>query len=400
MLPLSNISGYDLINSTISVEPTVCTASGGIVKDIFTNKQNQTTAPAGETFNKSTVCVNDYNRGEGHASSTIQGIAAGSAVVVLSVAACVYYYFWKRRRISIFLAKLLDEENEEKLNLRDLALCRLSETDIQENRVLGSGAFADVWLGTFQGRPVAIKKLHQKLVSLPQLQSFVDEILLMSTFESPFIVKLIGAAWTRPMDLQCVMEYMDSGDLRDYLISHDHQTFGWDEKVVHIQRIAEGLVYLHSMFIIHRDLKSRNVLLDSTKGTKLTDFGVSKADMEATMTMGVGTFRWMAPEVIKSQNYTIASDIYSFGMVLSEFATHLIPYEKEINPDNCQRLGDMPIMVKVVTGEVTPNFGSDCPEWLRQMALECVAHDPDARPSAVQISHRIRIQLGCEYFIL
>ncbi|KAF0712704.1 hypothetical protein As57867_004701, partial [Aphanomyces stellatus] len=222
---------------------------------------------------------------------------------------------------------------------------------------------------------------------------FVDEIHLMSTFNSPYIVQFIGAAWKQPKDMKCVMELMDGGDLRDYLAKHNPKTFPWSEKMVHIQRIAEALVYLHSLSVIHRDLKSRNVLLDSTKGTKLTDFGVSKEDMEATMTMGVGTFRWMAPEVIKSHKYSVASDIYSFGVVLSEFATHLIPYVDEVNTENGKQLGDMPIIVKVVAGELTPSFGSKCPPWLQGLAMECLNYDPLVRPTAAQLSHRIRLHL-------
>ncbi|KAF0708009.1 hypothetical protein As57867_006458, partial [Aphanomyces stellatus] len=211
-----------------------------------------------DTYNNAvfTVCV---LADTGYSPAAIATIVSGVIVVVLGVGIWLYNIRWKKTSGNKGLATTLlsDADNDvtDKLNMRELELCRLSDTDIQLNRVLGSGAFADVWLGTFQGKPVAVKKLHQNRVNTLQLQSFVDEIQLMSTFESPFIVKLIGAAWTRPMDLQCVMEYMDSGDLRDYLISHDHQTFGWDEKVVHIQRIAEGLVYLHSLNIIHRDLK-------------------------------------------------------------------------------------------------------------------------------------------------
>ncbi|KAF0718195.1 hypothetical protein As57867_001844, partial [Aphanomyces stellatus] len=245
--------GYDLTNATISSDSAECIGSGGAIKEIFTNKAGRTTIRGNETYKKMvfTVCV----LGTGLSSTAIAGIVAGSVVVVLGLLA---WYFWQKRKYNSGLSVgLLPEgaNDEEKLDMRELTLYRLPETDIQVASVLGSGAFANVWLGTFQGKPVAVKKLHQNRVNTLQLQSFMDEIQLMSTFESPFIVKLIGAAWTRPMDLQCVMEYMDSGDLRDYLISHDHQTFGWDEKVVHIQRIAEGLVYLHSLNIIHRDLK-------------------------------------------------------------------------------------------------------------------------------------------------
>ncbi|KAH9051499.1 serine/threonine protein kinase, partial [Aphanomyces euteiches] len=134
-----------------------------------------------------------------------------------------------------------------------------------------------------------------------------------------FIVKLLGASWTRPTDLKCVMELMDGGDLKDTWTNTRRTNFPWRKKYQHIHSIAEALVYLHSMNIIHRDLKSRNVLLDSTKGTKLTDFGISKEDIQATMTMGVGTFRWMAPEVLQDSGFQLT---LSLGMLLSEFDTH------------------------------------------------------------------------------
>ncbi|KAF0715719.1 Aste57867_3228 [Aphanomyces stellatus] len=294
----------------------------------------------------------------------------------------------------------LTQHTTEYLDMRDLELYRIKDKEIQVNHIMGSGAFANVWCGTYQGEPVAIKQLQAKNISMSQLQSFLDEIHLMSTFDSPYIVKFIGAAWKQPKDMMCVMELMDGGDLRDYLTKHNAEDFPWADKLVHIQRIAEALVYLHSQNIIHRDLKSRNVLLDSKKGTKLTDFGVSKEDMEATMTMGVGTFRWMAPEVIKSHKYSVASDIYSFGIVVSEFATHLIPYFDQVNPENGQRLGDMPIMVKVVAGELTPSFGTGCPEWLLHLATKCLAFDPDARPTSMQLSHHIRMQLRQAYSVV
>ncbi|RHY45802.1 hypothetical protein DYB38_012600, partial [Aphanomyces astaci] len=183
--------------------------------------------------------------------------------------------------------------------------------------MIGTGAFANVFHGSFQGRAVAVKMLLKSRTStVSQIQSFVHEIQLMSQFDSPYIVNLVGAAWTRPSDLQCVMEFMDGGDLKEYLDTHSSQEFAWADKYVHLLSIADGLCYLHSMNVIHRDVKSRNVLLDSTKGTKLTDFGISKEDIQATRTVGVGTFRWMAPEVLQDQGYTISADIYSFDSAL------------------------------------------------------------------------------------
>ncbi|KAH9149124.1 hypothetical protein AeRB84_007699, partial [Aphanomyces euteiches] len=299
----------------------------------------------------------------------IIGLALGALVCI---GIFVWWFLRRRKRIERTMkspkktySTLTDGED---LDLKGLAIYRVQEKELQLETSLGSGAFANVWLGKFRGDSVAVKTLQEHRVGLDHVQSFVDEIQLMGGFNSPSVVRLIGVAWTRPSDLKCIMEYMDCGDLRDYLVRNRPETFPWSDKLTHVYNIVEGLVYLHSLDIIHRDIKSRNILLDSTKGTKLTDFGISKEDIQATMTVGVGTFRWMAPEVIQSQNYTTAADIYSFGVVLSEFSTHHLPYEDLTNPSNGQPMGDTSIMVKVVAGELQPTFTSDCPEWIHDLA--------------------------------
>ncbi|KAF0687004.1 Aste57867_21224 [Aphanomyces stellatus] len=385
-------------------KPAIVNTNNVETKKPFTVCVTTRASNAGSSSTKNPSNVDPASTSAGASNSSIGtgaivGIAAAAVVVLGGVVYCSMQS-QKKRRLKTQGNTYTQSEtaryyvgNETQLRIQDLEMVRLDGKNLTLSKVLGSGAFANVWHGTYDGESVAVKTLHHSKVTHHQVQSFIQEISLMGSFNSPYIVKLIGAVWTRPSDVQCVMEFMSGGDLRDHLEHHSVDTFSWDEKCTHIYSIAQGLVYLHSLNVIHRDLKSRNILLDVVKGTKLTDFGVSKEDVQETMTAGMGTFRWMAPEVIQDTEYDISADIYSFGCILAEFSTHTIPYSDLKNPVNGQAVADSAIMVRVTRGDLIPSFGNECPPWVHELALQCLAQQPADRPKASQVAFSIRKQL-------
>ncbi|RLO00267.1 hypothetical protein DYB28_010162, partial [Aphanomyces astaci] len=237
------------------------------------------------------------------------------------------------------------------LDLCDLDMHRVHPKDIHLIQPLAQGAYGEVWVAENLGVSIAVKRLLPSKTSLADLQKFIWEIKLLSKYVVRHIVLYV----------QCALH------------------------------IAEGLVFLHSMDpkVIHRDLKSRNVLLDADFNAKITDFGIARETDDATMTAGIGTYRWIAPEVLMDGHYSESADIFSLGVILTELSTELIPYS-DLRNDKGNVYTDTAIMAKVMAGELTPTFASDCPMWFVKLGRECMALTPQDRPTAMKVAYQLR----------
>ncbi|OQR98000.1 kinase, partial [Thraustotheca clavata] len=226
-----------------------------------------------------------------------------------------------------------------------------------------------VWRATLNGETVAVKKLQPIRNSNSEIQDFIDKIDLTASFNCSSIITINGVIWTSPSNLKAVMEYMDLGDLRGYFVQYSPTVFTWQQK---------------RQLLLSR-LKSRNILVDSRKGAKLADFGVSKEATEQIMPRGVRTFRWMAPEVLLQKSCTIAADIYSFSAILSELDKHCIQYFDMKDPSTGTPVPNTVIIRDVMSGKLRPHFTDSCPEWVKLLADSCLQFDPEKRPKIGQI---------------
>ncbi|EQC25369.1 TKL protein kinase [Saprolegnia diclina VS20] len=350
---------------------------------------------------------------DGPSTTTIVEIVAGCFVLVM---AATLLFVWRRRRqhrnSSTVVFEVYDDcdltptsmyEPRETLDSCSLIVpeldtikhLRLEASDVLLLAPMSQGSYGEVWQAHYQKDTIAIKKPMPSFLSATNMRRMIAEILLLSRLSSPFVVTLLGACWNRPMDLMMAMEYMDGGNLQGHLARHCQTSLPWSFKLQCLVQIAQALAYLHAIPVVHRDLKCKNVLLDEKKGTKLGGFSISR-ETSATMTLGAGGHRWMAPEVLHAADYSTAVDIFSFGMVLTECDSHRAPYDRELDPDTGKLLAEVAIARRVSMGELTPTFTSTCPAWLEALATRCIDLTPQNRPTAADLLRDLQALLAAE----
>lgn len=190
---------------------------------------------------------------------------------------------------------------------------------------IASGSCGDMFLGTYSGEEVAVKVLNPQNLNKNVWSEFKQEINMLREVDHPNIVRFIGSC-TKPPQFYIITECMSRGSLFDFL-HNEHNVLDLPTLLKFALDVCQGMSYLHQKGIIHRDLKSGNLLLDKNDVVKVADFGLARfQDGGGDMTAETGTYRWMAPEVINHQPYDSKADVYSFALVLWELMTSKIPY--------------------------------------------------------------------------
>ncbi|XP_061664743.1 mitogen-activated protein kinase kinase kinase 11 [Syngnathoides biaculeatus] len=259
------------------------------------------------------------------------------------------------------------------------AVVNFRELSLQE--VIGVGGFGKVYRGTWRGALVAVKAARQdpdEDISVTA-QNVRQEARLFAMLTHPNIIALKGVCLQEP-NLCLIMEYASGGPLSRALAGRripPHVLVNW------AVQIARGMLYLHSEAIvpvIHRDLKSNNILLAQpienecmeALTLKITDFGLAREWHKTTKMSTAGTYAWMAPEVIKSSTFSKGSDVWSYGVLLWELLTGEAPY---------RGIDGLAVAYGVAVNKLTLPIPSTCPEPFAQLMSECWDQDPHRRPN-------------------
>ncbi|CAA7017079.1 unnamed protein product [Microthlaspi erraticum] len=248
---------------------------------------------------------------------------------------------------------------------------------------IGQGSCGTVYHGLWFGSDVAVKVFSKQEYSEEVIQSFRQEVLLMKRLRHPNVLLFMGAV-TSPQRLCIVSEFLPRGSLFR-LLQRSTSKLDWRRRIHMALDIARGMNYLHccSPPIIHRDLKSSNLLVDRNWTVKVADFGLSRIKHETYLTSksGKGTPQWMAPEVLRNESADEKSDIYSFGVVLWELATEKIPWE---TLNAMQVIGAVGFMNQRL--EIPKDVD---PRWISIME-SCWHSDTTLRPTFQELMEKLR----------
>ncbi|OWM86920.1 serine/threonine/tyrosine-protein kinase HT1 [Punica granatum] len=244
------------------------------------------------------------------------------------------------------------------------------------------GAHSRLYHGIYMDEPVAVKIIrvpdddeNGSLAARLEKQ-FTREAIILSHLHHHNVIKFVAACKKPPV--YCIItEYLSEGSLRAFLHKLERKSIPLQKLLSISLDMARGMEYVHSQGVIHRDLKPENILIDENFHLKIADFGIAcDAAHCDTLADDPGTYRWMAPEMIKRKSYGRKVDVYSFGLILWEMVAGAIPYE-DMTP--------VQAAYAVLNKRLRPEIPKHCPPALQALIEQCWCVHPEKRPEFWQI---------------
>ncbi|XP_017225611.1 receptor-like protein kinase FERONIA isoform X1 [Daucus carota subsp. sativus] len=328
-------------------------------------------------------------------------IIVNGVIILITILSCVVYKFRQDQEAEFV------EENQGLLSLSLQGLChRFSLDQMQkatsnfcDELVIGEGGFGKVYKGTFENGPtvVAIKRLQS--MSRQGSTEFRTEIEMLSQLRHSHLVSLIGYC-DEGHEMILVYEFMSGGTLADHLYK-SRPSLSWVQRLKICIGAARGLHYLHTgtgikQRIIHRDVKTTNILLDDNLEAKISDFGLSKTSLANQATTFVsthvkGTYGYFDPYYFLTHRLTWRSDVYSFGVVLFEVFCGRPAVDRTRSEEqrglagwaqHCFKEG---ILGQIIDHRIKGDVFSDSLEAYVKVAIQCLHFGPKHRPTMAEI---------------
>ncbi|XP_031390624.1 receptor-like protein kinase FERONIA, partial [Punica granatum] len=332
----------------------------------------------------------------GISKNVIAAIAAGSASGALVFRLLCFLTFWSRRssKDSTYTDKtsLWGPLLADLCRRFSLAEIKAATNGFDEIFIIGVGGFGNVYKGCVEGgsTTVAIKRLNPG--SQQGVREFMTEIEMLSQLRHLHLVSLIGYC-NDGGEMTLVYDYMSHGTLRDHLYNTENPPLSWKQRLEICLGAPQGLQYLHmgtKHVIIHRDIKTTNILLDEKFEAKVSDFGLSKmrtSDTSHISTMVKGTFGYLDPEYFRFHQQIEKSDVYSFGVVLLEVLCARPPVNTNLETEeiglagwvqSCYQNGSLD---QIIDPNLKAEIKPECLEKFAETAMSCLRDEGMKRPS-------------------
>ncbi|AES62863.2 wall associated kinase-like protein [Medicago truncatula] len=414
----ANCSGYDIyydLQNIVRPPPfkvpnslAQCTQCQAAVRDMPNDDPFEFLSPQiSIVVQLSDDCNQCLHHQGGRCRLDIQGkfhCAEGIGLLVIIITGLLI--IWRcKRRVPDFYSNKYTESNSfyhgvPVFSFKDL---EVATKIFDSSRELGEGGFGTVYYGKLKdGREVAVKRLFQH--NFKRVEQFMNEIKILTRLRHRNLVSLYGCTSHHSHELLLVYEYISNGTVSSHLRceSTNPGFLPWHIRMKVALETATALAYLHASEIIHRDVKTNNILLDNTFCIKVADFGLSKLfpnDITHVSTAPQGTPGYMDPEYHQCYRLTSKSDVYSFGVVLVELISSMPAVDMSRDKDeiNLANLAIRKIQKSKIHELVDPSLGFESDKDVKrkivliaELAFQCLQRDKELRPSMDEVLDVLR----------